>query len=173
MAWKPIRMIGILQWKYRRKSTKCKNIFILSRFHGRIINLLSKGEDKFERKELDENEENPRRTILTRGNTVHRILFTGHCSPGYCSPERTLLSRASSPSFSPGHTLFTGTVRRHCSQILFIKDCSSVLFIRDSSLGTVHRGLGTVHSWTLPAEDSVHPSCAPFSQGFFTRRILS
>jgi hypothetical protein len=74
MTWKLIWMIKILQRKYQRKSTKCNNIFILNRFHDRIINLLSNGEDKSERKELDENDENSRRIVLTRG-----ILFTEYC----------------------------------------------------------------------------------------------
>jgi hypothetical protein len=108
MAWKIIRMIKILKWKYRRKSTKGKNMFILGRFHGRINNLLSKGEDKSKRKELDENEE---------------TLFTGprkHCSQGYCSPEFTRVL------FTRENTIHLGTVhsRRHISpkhlhQVLF------------------------------------------------------
>jgi hypothetical protein len=85
--------------KYRRKSIKGKNIFILSRFHGRISSPFSKGEDKSKRKELDENEETlftePRkilftralftRVLFTRENTVHR-----YCSPKDSSAWRTL-----------------------------------------------------------------------------------
>jgi hypothetical protein len=103
MVWKLIQMISILQWKYQRKSTKGKNIFILGRFHGRINNLLSKGEDKSKRKDLDENKENSQRTEETMftGHYSLETLFTGycslehcswdtvhpreHCSPGYCS----------------------------------------------------------------------------------------
>jgi hypothetical protein len=109
MAWKLIWMIKILQWKYRRKSTKGKNIFILSRFHDRINNLLSKGKDKSKRKDLDENEgklKNSRRSVLTVQSSIwnpfERALFIDivhkHYSPektlfmGYCSLEKTLFT---------------------------------------------------------------------------------
>jgi hypothetical protein len=123
MVWKLIRMIKILQWKYRRKSTKGKNIFILSRFHDRINNPLSKREDKSKRKELEENEgklKNSRRSVLTVRSsvwnsferelftdTVHRHYSSGtvhlrkHCSPEDSSTQRTLPLGA---PFDPGIT---------------------------------------------------------------------
>jgi hypothetical protein len=95
MAWKIIWMIKILQWKYRRKSTKGKNIYILGRFHGRINNPLSKGEDKSKRKELNKNEE-----------TLFTVLFMGTVHPS--SPEVL---------FTRENTIHLGTIhpRRHIS----------------------------------------------------------
>jgi hypothetical protein len=81
-------------------------IYILGRFHGRINNPLSKGEDKSKRKELNENEE-----------TLFTVLFMGTVHP-------------SSPGvlFTRKNTIHLGTIhpRRHISPghlhwVLFIR----------------------------------------------------
>jgi hypothetical protein len=150
-------MIKILHWKYRRKSTKCKNIFILNRFHDKIINLLSNGEDKSERKELDENDENSRRIVLTRG-----ILFMGHCSP------RVLFTREN----TFGHLHRASHPDMYCScycSLLFIR----VLFTRKNIVHLKILPLGVHYpedssAWrTLLAKD--HPSRRRLSAPFHIR----
>ena len=109
MAWKLIRMIKILQWKYQRKSTKGNNIFIARRFQYKINKSLSKREVKSKWKELDEDEVKLERFSEDQCRPFNTRFALDR--PKYCSPQGSTVHSRKHCSPSNVHK------RKHCSPV--------------------------------------------------------